>query len=85
MALCGRARGAEGSRKETKTQRKPKPGCMMLGAGLTLFFTPVFVVGEEKGSGDEMGDQSQFAVRQSLKFNVRGVATRGAVGFAVGG
>ncbi len=40
---------AEGSRKEAKTQRKPKPGCVMLGAELTLFFTSVFVPGDEKG------------------------------------
>jgi len=26
MALCGRARGADGSRKEAKTQRKPRTG-----------------------------------------------------------
>ena len=32
-----------------------------------------------------MGEPSPFAVRQSLKFNVRDVVTRGAVGFAVGG
>jgi len=44
--------GANDSRKETKTQGKPKPGCVMLGAELTLFFTSVFVVGEEKRPGD---------------------------------
>jgi hypothetical protein len=32
-----------------------------------------------------VGEHSPFAVRQSLKFNVRDVVTRGAVGFAVGG
>ena len=57
----------------------------MLGAELTLFFTSVFVVGEEKRPGDEVGEHSPFAVRQSLKFNVRDVVNRGAVGFAVGG
>ena len=57
----------------------------MLGAGFTRFFTPVFVVGEEKRTGDEMGDQSQVAVRQSLKLNKRGAVTREVVGFAVGG
>jgi hypothetical protein len=46
------AMGANDSRKETKTQGKPKPGCVMLGAELTLFFTSVFVVGEEKRPGD---------------------------------
>ena len=79
------AMGANDSRKETKTQRKPKPGCVMLGAELTLFFTPVFVVGEEKRPGIEVGQPSPFAVRQSLKFNVRDVVRRGTVGFAVGG
>ena len=32
-----------------------------------------------------MGEPLPFAARQSLKFNVRDVVTRGAVGFAVGG
>ena len=35
MALCGRARGADGSRKEAKTQRRKEnrePFCVMLGA-----------------------------------------------------
>ncbi len=57
----------------------------MLGAELTLFFTSVFVVGEKKRPGDEVGDHSPVAVRQSLKFNVRDVVTREVVGFAVGG
>ncbi len=37
------------------------------------------------GRGIEVSEHSPFAVRQSLKFNVRDVVTRGAVGFAVGG
>ena len=37
------------------------------------------------GRGIVVGEHSPFAVRQSLKFNVRDVVTRGAVGFAVGG
>ena len=35
MALCGRARGADGSRKEAKTQRRKEnrePVCVMRGA-----------------------------------------------------
>ena len=56
----------------------------MLGAELTLFFTSFFVVGEEKRPGG-VGDHSPFAVRQSLKFNVRDVVTREVVGFAVDG
>ena len=57
----------------------------MCGAELALFFSPLFVAGEEKRTGDEMGDQSQVAVRQSLKLNKRGAVTREVVGFAVGG
>ena len=47
---------AEGSRKEAKTQRRPKPGCVMLGAELTLFFTSLFVVRDEKGGWVRWGN-----------------------------
>ena len=57
----------------------------MRGAELALFFSPLLVAGDEKGLGDEVGEHAQFVVRQWLKFNVRSVVMRGAVGFAVGG
>ena len=49
MALCGRARGTHGSRKDAK-QLDPH-----------VIVTPLHLPGEEKGSGDEVGQHAQFA------------------------
>ena len=49
LALCGRARGTHGSRKDAK-QLDPH-----------AIVTPLHLPGEEKGSGDELGKHAQFA------------------------
>ena len=47
-----------------KTRRRKEnrePVCVMLGAQPQLFVTPLRLPGEEKGSGDEVGEHAQFA------------------------
>jgi len=90
-------RGADGSRKEAKTQRKPRTALCDAWCGAPFFGTPIPIPaafpsqrhsqpsGMRCDRGIEVGDHSPFAVRQSLKFHVRDVVARGAVGFAVGG
>ncbi len=46
MALCGRARGADGSRKEAKTQRKPRTGLCDAWCGGPFFVTPIYIPAE---------------------------------------
>ena len=61
MALCGRARGTRGSRKDAKTQRKPRTRLCYAWSGATTFLNSPSPPGEEKGSGDEVGKHAQFA------------------------
>ena len=60
---------AEGSRKEAKTQRKPKPGCARLGAELTLFFTSLFVVRDEKGGWVRWGNTRSLCFANCMEFD----------------
>ncbi len=84
-------RGADSSRKEAKTQRKPRTELCDAWCGAPFSELPFpsqrhsQPSGMRSDRGIEVGDHSPFAVRQSLKFHVRDVVARGAVGFAVGG
>ena len=72
--------------KKQRRKENREPDCVMLGAEHLFSQLPFTSQREEKRpGGDEIGEHSPVAVRQSLKFNVRDVVTRGAVGFAVGG
>jgi hypothetical protein len=51
MALCGRARGADGSRKETKTQRKPRTGLCDAWCGAPFFVTPIHIPAGREATG----------------------------------
>ena len=77
--------------KKQRRKENREPDCVMLGAE-HLFSELPFPSqrhsqpsGMRSDRGIEVGDHSPFAVRQSLKFHVRDVVARGAVGFAVGG
>jgi len=51
MALCGRARGADGSRKEAKTQRKPRTGLCDARCGAPFFATPIHIPTGREATG----------------------------------
>ena len=51
MALCGRARGADGSRKEAKTQRKPRTGLCDAWCGAPFFATPIHIPTGREATG----------------------------------
>ena len=51
MALCGRARGADGSRKEAKTQRKPRTGLCDAWCGAPFFVTPIHIPAGREATG----------------------------------
>ncbi len=51
MALCGRARGADGSRKEAKTQRKPRTGLCDAWCGAPSFVTPIHIPTGREATG----------------------------------
>jgi hypothetical protein len=51
MALCGRARGTDGSRKEAKTQRKPRTGLCDAWCGAPFFVTPIHIPTGREATG----------------------------------